>query len=37
MALAVVTPKYEGIGSAPEFELVMEGRSKRTPENSPVV
>ena len=37
VALAVLKHKHEGAHSGPESELMMEGRSKRTPENSPVV
>ena len=32
VALAIVTPHREGAYSAPDFEMVMEGRSKNTPE-----
>lgn len=34
LALALLTPSHANAQSSPEFELVMEGRSKRTPESS---
>ena len=34
LALALLTPSHANAHSSPQFELVMEGRSKRTPESS---
>ena len=34
LALALLTPSHANAQTSPEFELVMEGRSKRTPESS---